>query len=183
MRWLPEIGCVSNFPEINVRTYVRYGDRQGVLFLSLDADNPLVIALARPWFRLNYIKAHIAMLRHEGGIRFVSYREGQRDQRPFFSANYHPTGQPYHPEQGSLDHWLTERYSFFAVDRRARPLRCDVQHRPWQLQGAEAEIGANTLAQSHGITLPETEPLLYYAERMEARIWPIKSRLAAGTAL
>jgi uncharacterized protein YqjF (DUF2071 family) len=174
LRWLPEIPLVSNFQEINVRTYVRYGNRPGVYFMSLDADNPLAIALARPWFRLNYIQSRITALRHDRGIRFVSYRGNQSAQYPFFSANYRPNGTPFSVPNGSLPHWLTERYSFYAVDRRARPWRCDVWHRPWLLRQAQANIEANTLAQSHGITLPPVEPLLHYAERMEARIWPLK---------
>jgi uncharacterized protein YqjF (DUF2071 family) len=174
LRWLPEMPPVSHFSEINVRTYVRYGERRGVYFLSLDADNPLAISIARPWFRLNYIRSRIAALHHEGGIRFVSYRNEHGRQYPSFSANYRPSGTAFYAPPGSLPHWLTERYSFYAVDRHTRPLRCDVWHRPWRLRSAEAEIEANTLALSHGIELPPVEPMLHYAERMEARIWPLR---------
>src|SRR5687768_322738 len=133
LRWLPEIPLVSHFPEINVRTYVRYGDRQGVYFLSLDTDIPLATAHARRWFTLIYIQSRITALRHEGGIRFVSYRKVSGRQYPFFSTNYRPSGTTFSAPPGSLPHWLTERYSFYAVDRRARPLRCDVSHHPWLL--------------------------------------------------
>src|SRR5437870_3081095 len=54
LRGFPAMPIVERFPEINVRTYVRFDNRPGVYFLSLDADNPFAIALAKPWFRLAY---------------------------------------------------------------------------------------------------------------------------------
>jgi uncharacterized protein len=174
LRGLPAMPFVSSFPEINVRTYVRYGGWRGVLFLSLDADNPLGIPVARLFFRLPYIQARIACLPVEDGIRFVSYRGGESDPFPFFSAHYRPSGHAFTADPDSLESWLTERYSFFEVDGAGRPLRCDVWHPHWQLQPAEADIEANTLARSHGITLPARDPLLHYAERMDARVWPLK---------
>jgi uncharacterized protein YqjF (DUF2071 family) len=175
LRGLPEIPLVSHFTEINVRTYVRYGGQRGVYFLSLDADNPLAIAIARPWFRLNYRRARIVAVRRDaGGTRFVSSSSGHSSGAPGFSAAYIPTGPAFTPERGSLSRWLTERYSYFAVGRRGQVWRCDVWHAPWELRKAEAEIEANTLSASHGIELPDCEPLLHYAEQMDARIWPLR---------
>ena len=44
---LPPLPGVSSFHEINVRTYVRHGDEEGVWFFSLDASNPLAVRAAR----------------------------------------------------------------------------------------------------------------------------------------
>ena len=38
-RALPPVPGTSSFPEFNVRTYVRYGDKPGVWFFSLDAGS------------------------------------------------------------------------------------------------------------------------------------------------
>lgn len=40
-RGVPALPLVSAFPELNVRAYVRIGDKPGVYFFSLDAGNPL----------------------------------------------------------------------------------------------------------------------------------------------
>jgi uncharacterized protein YqjF (DUF2071 family) len=41
LRWLPPLPGAGRFPELNVRTYVRSGDRAGVWFFSLDAASRL----------------------------------------------------------------------------------------------------------------------------------------------
>ena len=46
-RFVPSLPWVSAFPELNVRTYVRVGDKPGVYFFSLDAGIPLAVAAAR----------------------------------------------------------------------------------------------------------------------------------------
>ncbi len=53
-RGVPALPFVSAFPEINVRTYVRVGDKPGVYFFSLDAGNPLAVSVARGMFHLPY---------------------------------------------------------------------------------------------------------------------------------
>src|SRR6267142_1627893 len=40
LRGIPQ-ACGLDFPELNVRTYVRHAERSGVFSLSLDATNPL----------------------------------------------------------------------------------------------------------------------------------------------
>src|SRR5687768_7850915 len=52
-RFAPPLPWVSNFPELNVRTYVTAGGKPGVWFFSLDAANPLAVRAARWMFHLN----------------------------------------------------------------------------------------------------------------------------------
>jgi hypothetical protein len=46
-RGVPALGRFSQFPEINVRTYVRHGDLPGIWFLSLDAASRPTVEGAR----------------------------------------------------------------------------------------------------------------------------------------
>jgi uncharacterized protein YqjF (DUF2071 family) len=174
LRGTPEFGPVSHFPEVNVRTYVRVGDMPGVYFMSLDADNPLAIALARPWFRLPYYQASIGFSAGPQGFSFSSRRTRGGAAEAEFSASYMPESPAAYPARGTLEHWLTERYCYYTVARSGRLYRCEVHHAPWPLQRASAEIAANTMALSHGIMLPETEPVLHYANYMKALIWPLR---------
>lgn len=170
------VSWVSNFPEVNVRTYVTHDGKPGVFFLSLDADNPLGIALAKPWFRLNYYRAQIEMKTQGGGIDFHSRRLQKGASDAQFDASYRPCGPEFRARRGSLEAWLTERYCYYTEPRDAhegRLYRCEIHHPPWRLQMAQATICSNTMALSHGITLPATEPLLHYARKMQARIWPL----------
>lgn len=175
LRGWPEIPIVARFPEINVRTYVTQGGKPGVFFLSLDSDNILGIALARPWFRLAY---HYSRIRFQASGDRISFRSERptRHAKPCaaFSATYGPCPEaPFAPQPDTLEHWLTERYCYYAVDHAHNLYRCEIHHAPWQLQRAQAHIEQNTMALSHGIELPPTQPLLYYSHYMKALIWRV----------
>jgi hypothetical protein len=47
----------------------------------------------------------------------------------------------------------------------------DIQHAPWQIQEAEAEIAKNTMADSATIPLPSIAPLLHFARRQDVLTW------------
>ena len=67
---------------------------------------------------------------------------------------------------GSLEAFLTDRMALFAV-QRGRVTQTPVEHAPWPLQDAEAEIERNTMAASFGIELPATPPHLLFARRLD----------------
>jgi uncharacterized protein YqjF (DUF2071 family) len=170
---LPEIPMLSGFPEVNVRTYVTSGGTPGVYFLSLDADNPLVATIARPWFHLAYHKAQIDMVWARGLINFASRRNRAARGGPAaeIRVSYTPCSAPFSAAPGTLEHWLTERYCYYAVDRRARTFRCEIRHPPWLLQTATAMIRENTMVLASGVDLPQRPPLLHYSPLMKALIW------------
>ncbi|MGH7753924.1 MAG: DUF2071 domain-containing protein, partial [Gemmatimonadales bacterium] len=93
-----------------------------------------------------------------------------------FRARYGPTGDVAEARPGSLDHWLTARYRLYALDRRGAVHSGDIQHAPWPLQPARAEIEINTMADAAGIRLPARAPLLHFVRRLEVLIWsPVKA--------
>jgi uncharacterized protein YqjF (DUF2071 family) len=173
LRGLPEVPLVSHFPEINVRTYVTHNGKPGVYFLSLDADNRLAIALAKPWFRLAYHYSSIAFQERPKGIAFRSHRAERNSPPANFMATYAPCAPAFKSRPGTLENWLTERYCYYSVNRSHQIYRCDIHHAQWPLQPAQARITENTMALSHGIHLPATEPQLHYARYMKALIWRV----------
>ena len=60
-RLTPAMPWASEFPELNVRTYVSVDGKPGVYFFSLDAASALAVASARTFFKLNYFNAAVAM--------------------------------------------------------------------------------------------------------------------------
>jgi uncharacterized protein YqjF (DUF2071 family) len=174
LRGLPPIPGASAFLELNVRTYVRERgspdpNKTGVWFLSLDAASPLAVAAARAWFHLPYFRA--AMSIEEG--EWISYRSRRthRGATPAgFEARYRATGDVFRSSPGSLESFLTDRFALYAVGRRGRLVRGEIEHAPWPLQPAEAEFSDNRMAQCHGIALPATKPLLHFSRRLDVRI-------------
>ncbi|GCE22874.1 YqjF family protein [Dictyobacter kobayashii] len=57
-RGLFAVPSLSNFPELNVRTYVSRDGQPGVYFFSLEAANPIAVALARSIFHLPYFRSY-----------------------------------------------------------------------------------------------------------------------------
>jgi uncharacterized protein YqjF (DUF2071 family) len=166
-RGLPAIPGFSAFPEINVRTYVRAGDKAGVWFFSLDAGNRLAVSVARRWYHLPYFYARITSERIAGWVKYSSRRAPNVE----FRGRYRPSGPCFQARPGSLEHWLAESYCLYAVDGHGRTWRCDIHHQPWPLQPAEAEIALASISQ---VAL-EGEPVCMFARRQDAVIWPLES--------
>ncbi|HEU5344116.1 MAG TPA: DUF2071 domain-containing protein [Ktedonobacterales bacterium] len=174
IRRLPDVPPFMRLLETNVRTYVTVGGKPGVYFFSLDADNPVTVEVARRWYSLPYFNARFDCDFSGAHIRYRVARADQRAAPGAFAASYRPTTAPRHPEPGSLEDWLTARYALYTTNKRGQILRGEITHAPWSLAPAEAEIRENTLAQSHGIALADTAPLLHFAERLDVLAWPVE---------
>ncbi len=173
-RGLPGFPTAETFPELNVRTYVVAEDKPGVYFFSLDAGSLLAVMGARALFFLPYFPARFAVSRGDDTISYEARRRTASRPRAVFAARYRPTGSVYRSRPGTLEHWLTERYCLYTAGPRGHLLRADIHHMQWPLQPAEAEISRNTMALAGGIPLPETAPLLHYAEKLQVVAWRIR---------
>src|SRR2546422_7495910 len=166
-RQLPAVPWLSAFPELNVRTYVTVGGISGVYFFSLDAGNPVAVALGRGIFKLPYFRARMTLRRVDDAVAYTSQRRHSGAPPAELTARSRPTGPVFAAATGSLEWWLTERYSLYTVDARGRAVRTGIHHRQWQLQPAEAAIGRNTMAAAHDLVLPPLTPLLHFARRQD----------------
>ena len=169
-RATPPVPALSRFLELNVRTYVTIGGKPGVYFFSLDAGSPLAVAGARA-ISLNYYYAWMGMESRGETLYYRSTRLWPPPTGAAFRGGYRPVGPPESPSPGSLAHFLTERYCLYTVDRRGRVGRLDIHHPPWQLSQAEAAFELNTMTAPLGFRLPDTTPLLHYAERQDMVAW------------
>jgi uncharacterized protein YqjF (DUF2071 family) len=167
----PSLGFAEDFLELNVRTYVRCGDKPGVWFFSLDAGSALAVAGARAVFHLPYFTAHLRSKRLGARIEFSSERTPLGAGAARFQATYEPCGPVVHARAGTLEHFLTERYCLYALDSGSRVLRGEIDHAPWPLQPAAAVLEVETVTVAAGIARPADKPLLHYAERLDVRAW------------
>jgi uncharacterized protein YqjF (DUF2071 family) len=189
LRGLPPLPGARAFPEANVRTYVRAGDRPGVWFYSLDAASRLAVAAARRWFHLPYVHARmqataVAREGREDGVRYASRRTGASAREPGGAGElvcrYAPVGAPFEARPGTLEHWLTERYCLYSAAPDGRLLRGEIHHRPWPLQPAEADFERNDLAAASGLALPDERPQLLFARRLEVVAFAPRAVPGAG---
>lgn len=159
------------FPELNVRTYVTLRERPGVWFFSLDAASLLAVCGARVAYHLPYFWAAMQVDAENGWITYRSQRRGNAAAR--FAGRYRPTGPAFESTPESLERWLTARYCLYAASRAGHILRADINHDPWLLQPAEAELTVNTMASAQGITL-DGSPILHFARRTDVVNWGLE---------
>ncbi|MEY2409888.1 MAG: uncharacterized protein QOF48_2558 [Verrucomicrobiota bacterium] len=130
---------------LNVRTYVRHADEQGIYFLAEWISTGICVPFGRVtyglpyrWGRLEFdhrpergpLKGRVAA-RHGGGVLDYTAHLGAA---PSFAV----------AEEGSLNHFLVERYSAFTQHRRqCRQFR--IWHEAWPLRDADPEWSDDSL--------------------------------------
>jgi uncharacterized protein YqjF (DUF2071 family) len=180
-RGVPSLPWVSEFAELNVRTYVRVADRPGVFFFSLDAANALAVQAARSLLNLPYYTAAMSVTSRPSNV--VEYRSERRSEPSAqFDATYTSMGATFAPVEGSLEYFLTERYCLYHLHHTGAPYRLDIHHPPWPLQSAEADLKQNTMAAASGIALPGDRPVLHFAKRQDMVAWPPATIDSSGAA-
>jgi hypothetical protein len=174
-RYIPALPWFSNFPELNLRTYVVRDGKPGVWFFSLDAANPFAVRAARIGFNLPYFDATMSCAVHDETILYSSYRTHRGAPPASFKGAYRPISPPYLSSPGTLEHWLTERYALYAANSKGRLFCGEIHHAPWPLQGAEVTVEKNTMTEQIGMTLPQSEPILHFAKRLDVVAWGIRA--------
>jgi uncharacterized protein YqjF (DUF2071 family) len=164
MRLMPPLPLLSSFNEVNVRTYVTYQGKPGILFLSLEASSLVAVVGARLLVALPYRLARMSVARRDRWIDYSSERAGLSVQ-----ARYAGEGPAWCPADGSLEAFLVERYCLYTT--RARVLwRVDIRHPPWMLYRAGAGSAIEVFARDPIVPL-EGEPLLHVAAPQDVAVW------------
>jgi uncharacterized protein YqjF (DUF2071 family) len=182
--WLPPLPFVSNFHEVNLRTYVhRAGRDPGVWFFALDASNPIVVQTARLLFKLPYRHAEIEMVAEDPEesaaaaadrrrwIRFTSRRVP--GNRPDLDVRYGPAGAPRPASPGTLEHFLVERYILY-TESEGTLYRARVHHEPYPAQAAVVSSLREELLPTIGLARPERPPLAHYASEVHVDVFPLR---------
>jgi len=171
----PALPWLSSFPQLNVRTYVTLDGRPGVFLLRVMVGNPMTVAVARRLFHLPYARASLSFREEAEGFVFTC-RQTSRDrngagERPLdFAARYCPEAHAFHPAPGSLEHWLSERFRYYAAGPEGRVWKGDLDHPAWALRGARVEIVQNLWPAELGIEAGDP-PLSHYSRRQTVRAW------------
>jgi uncharacterized protein YqjF (DUF2071 family) len=123
-RFLPSLSFISNFEEINLRTYVVKDGKPGVFFLSIEAGNPLSAFIARILSGLPYEAAHIS--------RSTTSCISRNTLRDFSLDLGYTVGEPS-GRKTEMDKWLTERYCLY-LNHGDGVYRYDIHHKEWDIR-------------------------------------------------
>ena len=152
--WMPRL---ENFYECNVRTYVRARALCGVWFFSLDAQNLLPVLGGRWMWNLNYVYSAFDVRRDGHTHNYALKRRPGPWPKAETRISWEVTSQRTLAKEGSLEHFLTERYWLF-TSRRNSIYAGRVRHNPWPLHNAELRHVHDSLIGAAGIAGCEQEP-------------------------
>lgn len=176
MRGCRHLSVTPPFAEVNVRTYVRHNGRPGVFFLSLDVDDWASFHVAKRWYRLPYRQAKVQM-RNEKETRFYSSRRPEKEgDGAAFRAAVEPSSKEILSQEGTLDHFLTERYTLFSAGTNGKLYRSDISHPSWKLRTASANISENTLCLPLGIPYDAEQAISHFSPGVETHVKNIQRR-------
>ncbi|QJX81113.1 YqjF family protein [Priestia megaterium] len=173
-RGISSISLTPKFPEINVRTYVKRDGKPGIYFMSIDVGNWASLNIAKRWYRLPYHSAQISFRKEGQTFYCQSTRKGNTNSPISFKGKYAPVSEVYFSKEGTLDHWLTERYCLYSSNNGANIYSGEILHQPWPLQKAEIEIFRNNLFIPFHFNLSEVEPIAHFSIGVDSLIFNIK---------
>ncbi|HUZ03116.1 MAG TPA: DUF2071 domain-containing protein [Thermomicrobiaceae bacterium] len=128
----------QDFPEVNLRFYVRRGGRRATVFLDEYVPTRAVVLGARLLYNQPY---HLATISHRARVdadaitvETTFRRAAQRGEIRLRAAN-----QPTTPDETSLEHFLKEHYWGFDRGRRGTSFRYRVDHPVWRTYPVEEQ--------------------------------------------
>jgi len=154
--FLPIIPGFSKLYELNLRTYVKLGDKRVVYFLTLDANHFFGVLIARAFFRLPY--------------RWRKMNLNSREGYHFQSNSLNILARvEENPNVSEFDRWATERYAL-VTKFLGHDLVGEVEHDPWSLHQVQIEKIENNFSDE----FIELKQFLgaSYAKKLDVRFRP-----------
>lgn len=122
-RNLPSFPPISDFDEINIRTYVKSNNKTGVYFLSIEGGTKLSCKVAKSLSELPYRFSKIERTKNN----YVAYNSEFNDK-----LNIEFSIGKEIKEKTKLDKWLTERYALFQ-DTEKSINEFEIHHLEWPI--------------------------------------------------
>lgn len=120
-----------NFPEINLRFYVRQGNERGVVFIKELVPQRFVAMMARLTYNEPYsshpMKSKIA---REDGAIFIEHQMQYHDNK--YHIKLVAEDKPFLPAESSTEHFFKEHKWGFGTSHSKKLLRYEVEHPFWE---------------------------------------------------
>ena len=127
LRNLPSFAPISNFDEINIRTYVKSNNKSGVYFLSIEGGTNISCMIAKGISQLPYRFSKIIRTKNKYESKNMIFHD--RLNIEFIIGKKLS-------EKTELDKWLTERYALFQ-DTKNSINEFDIHHIEWPISEIE----------------------------------------------
>ena len=175
--WSPSVPGVSNFHELNLRTYVHVGGEQpGVWFFSLDAASSLAVVLARSNWSLPYYRAAIDLTVKDAAVQYTSRRLWPGPKPAELSLQYRLGESVGVAAADTLEHFLIERYVLYAMTPFGLA-SARVHHEPYPLRRAQLLALRESVVTACGLPAPQGEPHVLASDGVDVDVFAL-ARLA-----
>jgi len=124
----------QSFEEVNVRFYVRRGEKRGVVFIRELVPRRAVAAIARWAFNEKYLRvpmSHRIVKRANGDIATAEFAWRHSGER--FRMSAETEGDGYLAAEGSESQFITEHYWGYAAQGEGGCIEYEVQHPQWRV--------------------------------------------------
>ncbi|KAF2342600.1 YqjF family protein [Flavobacterium tistrianum] len=159
LRYLPMLPYISNFEEINIRTYVTKDGIPGIYLFSIETNKLIEVLFSKLFIGLPYEKAEIK----RSGNRLFSQNLKQNHLLDI------KIGKTSSIQKTDLDVWLTERHSLYDICND-KICRFDIHHKEWEI--LDLEIRIKDIWYEAGDFIINTYPdRIHYTEKIEVLLW------------
>lgn len=127
----------GSFEEVNLRFYVRCGEKRGVVFIRELVPKFAVAIIARNAYGEKYSlvpMAHRVHYRLDRDVVEAEYSWGSGADQ--CSMHAETEGAAFLPANGSLSQFITEHYWGYAAQRARATIEYEVQHPQWRVRVA-----------------------------------------------
>ena len=158
---LPAIKFISDFHEINLRTYIDNGNKKGVYFLNIEAEKHLSAFIARNLSGLPYGRSI---------IKRTNKTYNSKDAVKGFALDTEFEVKQKILNKSDLDKWLTERYCLY-FDTKRELFRYDIHHKEWELKNVEIKKLSLTY-QIGDMSIKDKQPdFIHYSDGVKVIAW------------
>lgn len=161
-RYLPSVRFISDFHEVNVRTYVTHEGKAGVYFLNIEAQKKLSAWISRKLSGLPYEKSNIVSIPG-------NYHSFHEKKKLLLKAEFDVS--PLIRSKTALELWLTERYCLY-MQKNGRIYRYDIQHQEWELNELKLRSAELCYVLRDLDLSIENVDLIQYSKGVQVLAWP-----------
>lgn len=161
---LPALPWISEFLEMNIRTYVRGPDgERGIWFFSLEADRLAAVAGARMSYWLPYRWANMSISTHSEQVEYSSRRHLGSGEARIAIRRILPI------RAHEQERFLTARFRLYTT-LGGRLAFAQVEHAAWPLESAIALRVEQNVIENSDVPAPAGEPLAHFSPGVYVRI-------------
>ncbi len=120
-----------NFPEINLRIYVKNKDKRGVVFIGEFVPKAVIPLIANTLYNENYKSIKMISSVKKNGAIFLNHTLNISGRN--YEINLEADNKPYLPPIDSAEHFFKEHEWGFGTSRDGKPLIYKVEHPFWNI--------------------------------------------------